>query len=493
MSAIDLPRHTGRPGARRPRAESIRILSRLALLELRRSPMPLMLPLVAALFWFDALRTGESLPPIWPQRASILPDHVLPDLGPVCAGMAAWVGGREQRRGMGDLAASTARSRWLRQLACWGGALGWTLLAYAACTAVIYTLAARVVTWGGPPLWPIAVTGLAVAAFCTTGFVAGAVFPSRFTAPLSTLGTAFVSILVFQRAVAADRGWALISPNNSVPPIEWGVFHAEPPDLAIVQTVFSVGLVIVLLGALGVHGSLRGAQLRRTASAVTAGGLAVCVAALALAATATRSDYGYDVPLLHDAATDRPIPYSPDCTQGAAIPVCVHPAFSADLPHAAALFAPLIDEVKGLPGAPSRVEQIDLPDPLGPVALSAAPGGAPVLEFWFEDPSTLTRPHAADDLRSQAVQLVVAHLVAPAGRPDVAQKVVEVALIQEWAGLTGPSNPSNSPSPSQVRTDPAVAAAAQHFAAIGPSQTHAWLVAHLSQLQAGQVTLEELP
>lgn len=489
MSAIDIvPRHTGRPGARRSRAESIRILTRLALLELRRGPMPLMLPLVAALFWFDALRTGENLPPIWTQRAAILPDHVLPDLGPVCAGMAAWIGGREQRRGMGDLTASTARSRWLRQLACWGGALGWTLLAYAACTAAIYALASRVTTWGGPPLWPVVVTGLAVAAFCTTGFVAGAVFPTRFTAPLSALGTMFVSILLFQRADTAQSGWTLISPNNSVPPIDWGVFHPTPPDLAIVQTMFLLGLVIVLVGALGVLGSPRGARLRRTASAVTAFGLAACVAGLALASTATRGDYGFEVPLLHDAATDRPIPYTPDCTQSSAIPVCVHPAFSADLPAAAALFAPLIDAVRGLPGAPSQVAQTDLPDPLGPVALSAAaPNTAPVLEFWYADSSTLTRPHAIAQLRGQATQLVVAHIVAPTGKPDAAQRAVELALVQQWAGSAGSSSLSEAPA------GPAVSSAASRFAALGSPQTRAWLTAHLGRLQAGMVSLGELP
>jgi hypothetical protein len=257
MSTIEI---APRPAGRR-RTESVRILARLTLLELRRSPMPLMLPLVAAVFWFDALRSGQSLPAIWTQRAAILPDHVLPDVGPISAGVAAWIAGREQRCGMADLAATTARPRWLRQLACWGGTIGWTMLAYAACTTEVYVLAARAVDWGTMPVWPIVVTGLAVAAFCTTGFVVGAIFPGRFTAPLAALGTLFVSSLVFQSAVAADAGWTLISPNNNVPPLDWGVFHAVPPDLAIVQTIFFLGTVVVLLGALGIHGSVRGAHL----------------------------------------------------------------------------------------------------------------------------------------------------------------------------------------------------------------------------------------
>jgi hypothetical protein len=501
MSAIDtVPQHTGRSGAARSHAESIRILLRLVLLELRRSPMPLMLPLVAALFWFDALRTGQGLPAIWTQRASILSDHVLPDLGPICAGMAAWIGGREQRRGMGDLAESTARPRWLRQLASWGGALGWTLLAYAACTTVIYVLAARVVTWGGPPVWPVVVIGLAIAVFCTAGFVAGAVFPSRFTAPLAALGTLFVFLVVFQRALAADSGWVLISPDNVVPPLDWGVFHPVPPDLAIVQTMFFLGLVAALLGGLGVLGAMRGAQLRWTASAVTVVGLAACVAGLNLASTATRGGYGYDVPLLHDAASNDAIPYTPDCTQGSAIPVCVHPVFAADLPAASATFAPLLAEVAGLPGAPTQVTQIDIAD-LPPLdsglekgdfaqfgawsALATSSSGATVLEFGFGDPDTFSESDTVGYLRGQAAQLVIGHVIAPDGKPDAAQQAVELALPQHAGGDSeGPSTPAPAA---------ATAAAAERFAALPPSQAHDWLATHLDRLRSGRITLEELP
>lgn len=504
MSAIDtVPGHADRFSASRPRAESVRILLRLALLELRRSPMPLMLPLVAVLFWFDAVRTGDGLPVIWTQRASILPNHVLPDFGPVCAGMAAWIAGREQRRGMGDLAESTARPRWLRQLACWGGTLGWTMLAYAAFATIVYALAAHARSWGGPPTWPIVVTGLAIAAFCTAGFVAGAVFPTRFTAPLAALGTLFVSITVFQRAVSAASGWVLISPNNAVPQLDWGVFHPTPPDLSLVQTGFFIGLVIALLGLLGVLSSTRGAQLRRTAFAVTVVGIAACVAGLALANTVTRGKYGFDVPSLHDTASDSLIPYTPDCTQGSAIPVCVHPAFSADLPHAEATFAPVFAEVAGLPGALARATQIDVADLPRPdttaegphfaefgawSTLTTSPDGTTVLEFGFADPNAFIEPDDAGYLRSQAAQLVIEHVIAPNGKPDAAQQAVELALLQP---LGIPKNLSG-PDPTATATA-TVATAAQHFAALPPSQSHAWLLTHLDALRAGQITPEELP
>jgi hypothetical protein len=535
MSTVDTtPQHTALSGGRGSHLGPARTVLRLALLEARRSPMPLMLPMVAALFWFDALRTGQNLPPLWTQRAAILPDHVLPDLGPVSAGMAAWIGGREARRGMADLAESTARPRWLRQLAGWAGALAWTMFVYAACAAVVYVLAARVTRWGGPPWWPVAVTGFAVALFCTIGFVAGAVFPGRFTPPLAAIGTLFVSVMVFQSAVSARSGWVLLSPNNVVPPLDWGVFHSVPPDLPIVQILFLLGAVTVLLGALGVLGAMPRAQLRLTSFAVTGLGATACVAALALATTASLGAYGYTVPALHGAASDQPIPYTPVCTQGVSAPVCIHPAFSGDLSEVSADFAPVLARVAGLPGAATRAMQIDMQDlpgaqtgaPLnalseyGAGVTLAAGAGGPILEYGFDDPDAFAEPDTAAYLRAQAALLVIGRLIAPDGEPGAAQQAVEAALYQA-AGVplintaSGDSNASSSSSSDagsgrahqrgeSSGTDPqtgvpgpvpgsAVAAAAGRFAALSAADRHAWLVAHLGQLRSGLVTLQELP
>jgi hypothetical protein len=493
MSILDTaPRPTGRREAR-SRLEPALILIRLTLLELRRSPMPFMLPLVALLFWFDALRTGQNLPAVWTQRAAILPDHVLPDLGPLAAGMAAWVGGREHRRGMRDLAESTARPRWLRELATWAGALAWTMLAYAACVAVVYVLAARVVTWGGPPVWPIIVTGLALGLFCTTGFVVGALFPSRYSPPLAAIGTFFVSVMVFQSAVSSGAGWTLLSPNDQVPPLDWGVFHPIPQGLPIVQTLFLIGAIVLLLGVLGVAGSVRGAQMRRTAGSVLLIGAVACGTAFGLATTATTGPYGYVVPALDDASIQQ-ISYTPVCTQGE-VPVCVHPAFSGDLGPASAALGPILDEVAGLPGAPTRAEQIDAADLPGArdpsrgsglanysaeISLDTTARGGPILEYGFNDQNGFTQSATSQYLHSQTAQVVFGYVVAPNGHADQAQQAVEAGLSQ----VVGASVPGVGAS---------VATAAQRFAALSSARRHTWLVTNLARLRAGQVTLEELP
>jgi hypothetical protein len=63
------------------------------------------------------------------------------------------------------------------------------------------------------------------------------------------------------------------------------------------------------------------------------GGICVALAvaasstAFALAGTAKLSLSGWDIPALHDAASDQPVPYTPDCA-GTSFKVCLHLAFS---------------------------------------------------------------------------------------------------------------------------------------------------------------------
>ena len=66
-----------------------------------------------------------------------------------------------------------------------------------------------------------------------------------------------------------------------------------------------------------------------------AAGVAASWTTFALTGTAKLGVSGWDIPALHNAASDQPVPYTPDCA-GTTFPVCVHPAFSAYLPTAAA-------------------------------------------------------------------------------------------------------------------------------------------------------------
>ena len=222
-------------------------------------------------------------------------------------------------------------------------------------------------------------------------------------------------------------------------------------------------------------------------------GAAACAVAVGLATTATTGPYGYVVPALDDASVQQ-ISYTPLCTQDE-IPVCVHPAFSGDLGPASAVLGPVLDEVAGLPGAPTRAEQVDAADLPGArdpargsgmsaysvgISLDTTARGGPVLEYGFDDQYDFTQPATSGYLRGQAAQAVFGYVVDPNGDADPAQQAVEAGLSQA-AGV------------SVTGADTSVAAAAQRFAALSSVQRHTWLVANLARLRAGQVTLEELP
>ena len=109
----------GRPPAAGPRAFGLLgrdpgTAARLVRLELRRNPMPWILPLIAALFWFDSYRASVGAAPLYGLRTywNMGEGHTINDFGPFVAGVAAWMGSRDGRRGLGDLVTAASRPRW---------------------------------------------------------------------------------------------------------------------------------------------------------------------------------------------------------------------------------------------------------------------------------------------------------------------------------------------------------------------------------------------
>ena len=331
--------------------------ARLLRLELRHSTMIWLLPLLGALFYFDAFRTAAGYPPFWFVRSSVILNHLVPDFSLFAAGVAAWTGSREGRRQTVDLVTIAARPRWATALASFAATTIWTLAAFLGCVAVLYGATATQASWGGPPWWPVATGAAVLCAFCALGFAAGVLLPGRFTAPLAAL-VPFLVLLVAFRVVRNEShpSFALLSPMNSVPHGDAGVFFHYFPDLDIVQIMFFAGIAVAVLGGLGLATASGSRIVWRAAAVVTAVGLAAAGTGVGLAGTARVEANGVVIPAVHDAASDRPIAYTPVCQQGA-IPVCVHPAFRAYLPDLVATLNPLIHQFAGLPGAPVRVEQ----------------------------------------------------------------------------------------------------------------------------------------
>ena len=80
---------------RTPRATSALPFSaaRLLRVELRRNTMPWILPLIAALFWFDSYRPSTGTSALYGLRTywSMGQGHTIIDFGPFVAGVAAWM------------------------------------------------------------------------------------------------------------------------------------------------------------------------------------------------------------------------------------------------------------------------------------------------------------------------------------------------------------------------------------------------------------------
>ena len=167
-----------RPGrATARRMASLAAAGRLLRLELKRNVVPYVLPLLAAVFYFDTFRTADGYPPVWTVRASVIGDHMLFEFCAFAGGMAAWAGSRERRRKALNLVASTPRAAWARLSVTLAGTLGWLLLAFLAGVAAIYIPTALQATWGGPPLWPVFAGAAGVIAVTIIGFACGVSFP----------------------------------------------------------------------------------------------------------------------------------------------------------------------------------------------------------------------------------------------------------------------------------------------------------------------------
>jgi hypothetical protein len=336
--------------------------ARLLRIELRHSAMPWILPVVAALFWFDSYRFGSGEPPFWVQRTvwNMGQGRTFTDFAPFVAGAAAWMGSRDDRRRTADLVAGAVRPRWAAQAAAWAAAAIWAVGAYLAFVGVMFAVYAHQGLQGSPPWWWVAVGAAAVTAFSAAGFAVGAFFPSRFAAPAAAFG-AFLAVIVSAHSGFGDTsGWPLILPNNANGNYQAlsGIFYPYLPDLPIARVMFLAGIAGAALGVLGLPARAGGPWLRRAAAVVTLAGVAAAGTASVLVRTARLTPHGVVIPVLHDAANDRPIGYTPACARAAGVPVCLDPAYRRYLPEVAADLRPVLAEVAGLPGAPARVAQV---------------------------------------------------------------------------------------------------------------------------------------
>jgi hypothetical protein len=531
---------TAPAGPARPHRLTLPAPARLLRLELRRSIMPWLLPLLAALFWFASYRPALANPPFWNVRSGIVQSHTMLAFAPLLAGAAAWAGSRDRRRGVADLVGIAALPRWAGQVAAWAATTCWAEAVYLAGVAVLYGVTAHQGAWGGPLWWPVAVGAAFVAASCALGFAAGALLPGRFTAAL----TAFVMFLALAGgafALQANISYAQIWPLNvqgAFPSDSYGIFYPYLPDLPIAQLMFLAGLAAAALGGLGLPPAAGGRSLRGAAAAVTAAGLVAAGTAAGLAGTARLEAHGIVIPALHDAASDRPTPYTPACWH-TVVPICLQPAYRAFLPDVTAALGPMLSQIAGLPGAPARVTQVAVTSARQQPGNGVAFGGPviggrppvlylPLAGLSLPGEGNVSAAQFTDSLRQQDGPWILSVLVGLPGQVGVqaglaginamttpgprhaAQVAVVDGLVRALglaqsgpmsaqvqhgngtaAGSQGtPVNPAGGGAPPAVHQE---LAAGQRFAALPAAARHAWLLTHLAALRAGRISLSEIP
>ena len=469
---------------------------RLFWIETRRSAGLWAFPILAGLAGLAWLTlNSESGEPValWPE-ASVGIGLAVTFVGPAAGGLAAWAAGRDRRRGLEDLLATTPAPAARRELTLLTATALWALLAYLVAAVVLGILTAREATWGGPVAPPILLAALAIAVQAAIGYAIGSFAGSRIA---SRLTTALVPVGLFvaqlvptmiedevqigPRTLQGTLPYENVSPFGVVQNVAGTIFWSPQLEIAWYAAIWLLGLGGLALALV--------VLCRRR----SLGGWGV------LAASALAVGFGWTqlvpapLPALASHGT-APIAYEPVCTQRS-IPICLHPAYEAVLDETADVVDPIIRPLVGLPGFPSRAEQPRPPYDGDPAEIWS--GGA-------STPDTLPILPPCTKFPPQAAPTAVA-LAAVNGLSDVfagvppAQAAIAVWLLRQagWeptaAFVVGTCLAFNSFAEAHARIEPETLRAADRFGALPPEEQRAWLEANLAALRAGELTLEDLP
>lgn len=159
-------------------------MDRIVRIDLRRGIAPLGGLLVFGATVAVLLNEAE----MWSGRWSALAGYLrvlMIVLVPLTMAVGAWQGGRDRRRRIGELLASTPRPPWRRAVAAWAAVAMGVLAGYLVAGGIMAVLVGRVATYaGGGWWWLVAVSMVALGAAAAIGLAAGTLLPSRLTAPI---------------------------------------------------------------------------------------------------------------------------------------------------------------------------------------------------------------------------------------------------------------------------------------------------------------------
>lgn len=321
---------------------------RLFAIETRRSVAVWFVPVMVVLGWWtsgDASINGLKL---WGELRTQL-GFVAVVVVPVAGAVAAWVAGREQRRGLGDALEAVPAPAIVRDLAARAGVAWWVALSDSGVAAARTFETALDATWGGPDWAGIGVALAGVVAASALGYLVGIVVPSRFAALLAAGGLALGENRIDGFTSNHYSHLRYLSPWTYLS--SWGGDLDSGSDpLGWALLLWLAGIAAVLLAAVGLYRARS-----RAAWTVLAGGVAVAVVGAVVSIGFGSGAWAAA------ASTD----YPQTCVE-VTIPVCVHPAYETFLDGTAAVVGPVVAPVAGIPGVPTQAS--DFRDEMDPAA-----------------------------------------------------------------------------------------------------------------------------
>jgi hypothetical protein len=343
----------------------------------------------------------------------------------------------------------------------------------------VFVITATQATWGGPLLGPPLVGAVAILSLSALGFTIGDLWSSRFAAPV--VGVGLLAAEIWLSSLAAMRNpIGYITPNFAAG-LSVSVWYGVRSDLVIIQLTFLFGLLAVALASLAIRRYRASKKVYPSILAVC--GIVLMLVSFAGAASSSADIHGIRVPLLYHAATDRPIPYTPVCSR-AALPVCVHPAYSAELPQLSALINRLAAPLIGIPGAPVQANQL----PTGVHGFQIV-GNMLIVQPFAAHASDWDNPNEPF-IRMISAQIALGLVIAPGlvtASPDgkhpksqlnytTTQQAIALYLLQQ-ANVTA--------DPAFLHVSTQARAFEQSFAVQSLAVRHAWLAQHYMALLQG--------
>lgn len=479
LSPSSLPVDASLPGGGRARslrlADAIRVVGRLFWIEFRRCGGYWMLPMILPLVWFFNQGFDDYGVVLW-FRMSIVTFQSYIIIGPLTAGLAAWLAGRERRRRTEGLVETAPMRPFRRDLLLLGATAGWGLVAYAVVAAWYLGQAALFATWGGPDLGWLTLGVLATLVYAALGYLIGRVIPGRFAALVAVaLPFAFTIGVETYRSVNGQQPLRPLSPFLQS---QWfSVEAVAGPPVALVETLlWLAGLLGSALAAI--------ALVRHGKSTIGLAGLGVSLLVGTIGANAVLAqnpEGGY-------VESSTP-PFEWSCRKEAGIEVCMHPAYEARLDEAATGMARVVTPITGLPGVPTRWQ-----DQRGRSSWTNLDEG--IGNVYAYSDQTMVWSLADDIFHGEpgerpASQLVILAVLAKRAGVDGTE-----LLFLDWPteAMTVTSDGFHMPDESKMaELQPKMEAAVDRFGALAPEQQRAWLEANWDALRAGELTLEDMP